>query len=326
MSTNSEDIEELEGPFEQIAGAAGNAGSDGSSDGPTLDISLNGEKVTGATKDVWAGQLISLVASANPDGSEIDDPQWTVPGKIIGGYQVEPPAEGIVTPFDNDSLKNTSVWFYWVSKGSKKVTFRGTVGGIVIEAEVTLNVKKPDFTVVSEKNTPPEMIYRDEKTVRIQKYVLFDRRGQTPEGELTWVQLGTIDTTTVYDTRHFSMGAGLRYLGKGLDGGQFKYPSDPRLEDPPFVETDRNVALSMKRKDSFRDWVMFKHKDAGSIWVPVKSVKWNWRIDISRIGRGPNWRINSKGYLKDLQVIDTDEFPVWDSIIPDPIEQTPINK
>lgn len=329
MTTIENDIEELEGPFEQIAGVEATDGSDGSSDGPILDIYYKDEPVTGQTKDIWVGQFISLVAKGDSPGQIIEDPLWTVPGKIVAGYKVEPATAGVLTPFDTESLKNTFVWFYWAASGSKKVTFRGTINGVRKEVSATFNVQRPTVSVLISKNTKPKIEYLDpplQNKVVLSKTVEWDRHGQTQEGQICWVQLVEGKTTILFDNVNYSQGLGLEFSGKGLDGA-FPYtkPDDPLLQDTPLVGADRHVAFALKDSGKFEDWVLFKHKEPGSIWVPLKKMEWFWWANASRIGPSKKWTIDAMDYEKNPQARDSDEFPVWDSLVPDPPVLNPIN-
>lgn len=299
------------------------------SDGPSLEIYYKDEKVTGTTKDVWVGQLITLVAKSDPAGQNIKDPAWTVPDKIVGGYKAEV-SKGEVTKFDPGSLKNSSVKFYWVTSGSKQVTFKGTINGVVNDVTTTFNVQRPEVTVVinPDKNTKPELADDPAEPNRIilRKEVEWDRHGQSQEGDITWVQRAKVDVTILFDVDHYAQGPGMEFYGDGLDGNEFSYHGgDPVLSDTPQVRTDRRIALSMWRNDSFKDWIMFKHKQAGSIWVPLKKVEWYWWGNASRSGNAGTWTLDSFDYEKNPQAKDADDFPEWDSNIPEPIVLTPIS-
>lgn len=322
------DIEELEGPFEQIAGAAAADGSKGSSDSPSLEIYYKNEKVTGKTKDVWVRQLVSLVAKTDPAGPNIENSVWTIADKIVDGYKVDPPEKGVLTPFNIEKLKNSSVWFYWANSGSKEVTFRGTINGVITDVQATFNVKKPEVTVVINDNAAPQLLFDEENENRVilRKRVEWDRRGQTREGEITWVQLGKIDITVLDDTGNFAVPAGMQYSGEGLDGETFRYDGQNSiLIDTPNVRTDRRIAFSISITETFHDWIMFKHKEEGSIWVPLKKLDWWWWGNASRFGTS-GWTLDSSDYESDPQATDTDMFPVWESNITEPPVLTPIGQ
>lgn len=323
------DIAKLEGPFEQIAGVAATGGSNGSSDGPSLEIYFKDEKVTGKTKDIWVGQLVSLVAKTVPAGVNIENPVWTIADKIVGGYKVDPPTAGVLTPFDIKLLKSSSVWFYWANGGSKQVTFRGKINGVVNDVVATFNVQRPETSMVVSENAPPELIEdpTDKNRMLLRKKIEWDMHGGSQEGQLAWVQLGDVSASIIYDTVHYSFGSGVEYSGSGLDGGFFPTSPPPFLNDKPSIGADRKVALSMLIHDSFHDWIMFKHKDESSIWVPLKRVNWYWFGNASRVGTsGDVWKIDSSDYEKNPQAEDFDEFPTWDSIIPKPPKFTPIGQ
>lgn len=320
------DIDELEGPFEQIAGAVNTVLSDGSAV-PTLEVYFKDKKVTGETKDVWVGQLISLVAKTDPAGQNIEEPVWTVPDKVVGGYKAKV-SEGKVEKFDTKSLKNSSVKFYWVNSGSKEVKFKGKVSGAVKEVTVTFNVKTPDVSMVVDTNSEPTLKPDPDNnnSMMLEKAVVWDRHGQTQEGEIVWVQLGEVSATVLNDTVIYSQGPGFQSDASGLDRPEFPYPSNPTLADTPILSVDRKVALNMWRSDVFRDWIMFKHKDDGSIWVPLKKVEWYWMGSASRVGISGDWTLDSFDYEKNPKAKDTDEFPTWDSFIPSPLVFTPLGQ
>ena len=69
------------------------------SEGPSLEIYFKDEKVTGTTKDIWVGQLVSLMEKSAPAGQNITEPAWTIPDKVVGGYKAETSA-GKVTKFN----------------------------------------------------------------------------------------------------------------------------------------------------------------------------------------------------------------------------------
>lgn len=325
MNQHTDDIEELEGPFEQIAGVAASADGSNGSVGPSLEIYYKDEKVTGTTKDIWVGQLVSLVAKTDPAGQNIENPVWTVAGKVVGGYKVDPPSAGVLTPFDTNSLTNSYVWFYWANSGSKEVTFRGTINGVLTYAVATFNVQRPEVSMVVNTNTKPALTV-DANSVTLTKGVEWDRHGQTQEGELTWVQTGDVNATILFDTTNFKQGPGVEYSGEGLDGGVFKIGTEPLLTDNPAIVGDRHVSLCIWRSDVFKDWIMFKHKDESSIWVPLKKVEWFWLGNASRVGSPDQWTLDSSDYEKNPQAVDTDDFPVWTSTIPKPPVFTPLGQ
>lgn len=303
------------------------AGLMNGSDGPSLEIYYKDEKVTGTTKDVWVGQLISLVAKTDPAGQNIEDPIWTVPDKIVAGYKVSEPNKGEVIKFEKDSLKGGSVWFYWVTGGEKIVTFRGTVNDVIIDVQATFNVRRPEVSMVVNNNDAPELHYI-EGAVAFLKSVELERKGSADEGKLGWVQLIDTITVVVYDSS-YAMGPGWHSAGNGLDGETFLYPPDPDsplFQDNAVVGDSRRVALNIRREDKAEDWIMFKHKQDGSIWVPLKKVTWSWSVYASQAGNTGNWTIDSVDYTKDINATDSDEFPVWDSHISDPPDRIPLGQ
>ena len=291
----------------------------------TLAIFLKDQQVT-ETKDVWVGQFISLVAKTDPAGGNIKEPKWTVAGKIVAGYKVIPSTEGVVTAAKSSDLENSSILFHWVDKGTKAVSFKGKINGVAAEVKVTFNVKAPDVSIVVTANDEPKMLNVADSPNLMQLFKSFglDRHGQSQEGKFAWVQIGNIMGTLIYDTE-YNQGAGITAGGQGLDGG-FPYPGDPAMVDNPTIPFDSRVTLSAWRQDSFKTWLMFQHKEQGSIWVPLKIVEWYWWANASRAGETKTWTLDSFGYEEEPTAVDTSTFPVWDEVIPDPIQYKPLGQ
>ena len=146
------------------------------------------------------------------------------------------------------------------------MNIKGTINGVVKNVLVTFNVKKPEVTMVVSKNDPPEIVLDLTKNrITLEKTVAWDRHGQAQEGEIAWVQLISETATILYDVEHFDKGPGFQYFyGSGLDD-VFPYTKDPVLTDVPATFDDLHIALSIWRNDTFESWIMFKHKDEGSI-------------------------------------------------------------
>ncbi len=116
--------------------------------------------------------------------------------------------------------------------------------------------------------------------------------------------------------------------GGGLDTA-FPYPLGPNFPDLNVFEINDNSATAplaaQNANEGVNDvakvakivvsdratmWLLYKPKPAGSIWVPIDSVDWNWGgTDLLNAGQ---WQVTSEaGIAKNPAGKATDAFPTW---------------
>ena len=114
--------------------------------------------VTGDTETVVVGEPIRLEAFAITDSGDVQQGQWSIPGKTVKHFIVMHEGKNIsgkAIALGEEDLKDPEITFYWWDKSKKPlvVTNRTTVDGKQMTAETRFDVKEPDIRVRTE--VPP---------------------------------------------------------------------------------------------------------------------------------------------------------------------------
>jgi hypothetical protein len=126
---------------------------------PELKIRLLKEgqwvDVTGETQTIVVGEQIRLDALAITDSGDMQQGQWSIPGKTIKNFIVTHEGNNIsgkAVTLKEEDLKNPEITFYWWdrSKKSLSVNYTATVQGKAMTAETQFDVKEPDIRVRTE--------------------------------------------------------------------------------------------------------------------------------------------------------------------------------
>lgn len=281
----------------------------------TIDVKRDGTVITNTTQDVWVGQKINLTAEIQRGQTPPQNLRWTLPGKVIKNYAAGV-SKGEVTPLTE--LSNLSVAFYWVDGGdNRQIQFSATVDGQTLTAKATFNVKRPSSEVRTSTGTIA--IRTEENNQCWLRFGNPDRHGidfsrtmqQGYNGTTCWVQIATTDSW-YKDTNGFCW----QELGQtGLDR-DFPYGSDPTDQDNPGIVIDASVT-KINVDDNFDMWLMYMPAGDGSIWVPLKKVRWGWQATAKKNGTGSGCSLFTvtNSTVKPISITDSTDHPEWTTVI-----------
>lgn len=131
-------------------------------------------------------------------------------------------------------------------------------------------------------------------------------------GEFDWIQVYTPDWSfwnasgKLIDTLN---GSGLDSLNR-TTGGVFygnNPPEDSPYTSPNFISND--VATKIAVADHATMWLMYLPKAAGSIWVPIDSVNWNWGGTDTLVNN--SWSLSNGSWSRNPTGAETNIFPIW---------------
>ena len=326
--TSTTDIEELEGPFEQIAGAAVGAGSSGSSDGAEdVDILLDKTVITGKTVNVDIGEGINLTVRPKGKSVALTKPQWKIPGKKVLTYTATTQL-GSITPFPEKALSDAALKFYWHQGGQMQISVTAdlTKNGntTTVTQQCVINVKRPSLTASGYQmptthttdtiQTPSSTIYNGTYTTT----TILKRQGDKGDGKTCWVQLIPFQNIQLYrdaDLVGFSDATGL--------DTKFPYAAGTpeQFVDNPSVKPTNPGLTAIAAQVKFKTYLMYKSKTTDSIWVPMQVTDWhyNWSGNFG----DAEWTLNhaepqameDAGRLHPISGADTDELPVWANVV-----------
>ncbi len=69
------------------------------------------------------------------------------------------------------------------------------------------------------------------------------------------------------------------------------------------------------RTDNFKAYFMYRPDGAGSIWVTVGVLEWNWYGSISRPTTFNSWTLETAGYTPNPVGHEASELPEWTTTI-----------
>jgi hypothetical protein len=111
--------------------------------------------VTDEMQTVVVGEQLRLKALAMPGSDDLQQGQWTIPGKTVKQFIVTHEGEQIAGKpiYLNDmDLKKPEIAFYWWDKSKKSfpVEYKTTIQGKEMTAKARFDVKEPDIRVTTE--------------------------------------------------------------------------------------------------------------------------------------------------------------------------------
>ena len=296
--------------------------------------------VTDATTPTIVGERINLTASIIPLGINSSSQMWTIPEKIVKGFQGSANQGGSI-PVDPLNTADTS--FIWVDGGgaavedfvSKEVKYDAMIDGQALTSKSTFQVKRPLGHVIPIAINPTTIdTARGNLAIRLgidtqaarDVGIQFRASGitipSTFGGEFQWVQIVT-GNYSVVDSRGTIIFASPANMS--LDGNYPYPPDNPRTaSDSPYLGNlptrTTKVYYNADIDNSSSMWLMFKPSGLDSDWVPLDIVDWKWKVQASNGGFKGSWRITSNIVDPSQSqytptVMATTQYPQWSSVV-----------
>ena len=266
------DIEDIEGPYEQIKKVAVNAGSSGSSDNlGEIEILLNNSVITGQTKEVDIGDGVNLSVRPKRKNVSMSTVKWTVPGKKVLTYTTTTQV-GKKIAFPEKALDNSALKFYWYEGGEMNITVDvqlkdgEKVSNVTAQCKIKVNrpnltmggTQSPTYHVTIPIPLETDTAYKGVYTTSVS----IPRQGDKGEGKTCWLQLITFQNAQLYkdaDLKGFSEQTGLDQ--------EFPYAAGTpeRFVDNPSVNPTYNDFTAIAVQVRFKTYLMYKSKATDSI-------------------------------------------------------------
>ncbi len=282
-----------------------------------VDLTLQTNTVIVGQQMNWYCQLcLTNYGLTNPPLSNF---QWTVPGYVISNYVVAADASSAVV-VTNFPLNNSNVVFYWVDGASNRtVQCSAMVNGATVTGQGAFNVLRPTATITATTSSvgiydifnPPWLQFFDESS--FQEGITFSGTMTIPfgfSGTNEWVQI----VLNPYRALHNTNGVWWVLADNG---------SGPYLDTSyPYTNVTANVAIDspgtpllngyneVTVTNRFKMWLMFK--PTGGLWVPLKTVTWNWSG--TALLSGTNWVLANRSWSTNPPDADAGTiFPQWNN-------------
>lgn len=298
-----------------------------------LRILQDGVDITGQTRNVIVGQPINLSLYTLPSGVSASNIIWehSTRETVVGGYNSsEAKAEVLPLP---DNKQTTYKFYYYkgtITGESNTITLTANVLNKTIKRVANLNVVRPDSSVtVASGNVQISDNFRPGDTYlhfgipQVQggtPGVTFNRISlQKPSGfsgDTHWVQ--TVSLSRGYSDT--SREQWYVWNDSGLDT-QYPYETNFYAEDSPGQILLSKIIYGWKQAsvvDTFNMYLMFKPSIAGSIWVPLKKIPWEWGGFAHSTGTlTTTWILDTTHKIAPI-VSNTYEFPIWSKVVKTP--------
>ncbi len=286
---------------------------------------------------ILVGQKVTLSISC--DEGTISDVLWNIPYVYVKDFKVWDGAAdgdcpsgycGKLYHLDTNDHKQPTITFYWVSKGEKKVTvsFKHTVDGVTKQCtgEITLLVVSPPVqtTRPADANDIGQPTVLPAQPHRVALHTAGGEPGMTfaarvsdfgNNGDWQYTQLAAPDNYA----KQRSDGTCLRRklaTNQGIDF-QFAYhgpwPADGSQHtatDSPGDTLSPEGYTQLAVDIAFHMYIMYKPPGADSIWVPLRSLSWQFSHCSVASADQTTWIIkdnNSQGGTW----VDQTSHPTW---------------
>ena|GEM_PF-2131506 len=301
----------------------------------------------GPVREVSVGQRILLDLSKTAFAAKIDKVKWTIPGKIVRGYDGTVNDAKLFELTETD-LQQTKITFFWVDAADGR-TVRAkirTTSGADEEYVVVYNVKGPKVTAFTAKVDVTRLEKRGGLTgMRFGKLIVspgikWDWNITLPTTHAGYIK--DVQTVLVDRSRIMSLKPGGKETQKWvwkhpkktkphlqLDGhsdGQAAYTAglyEPKFDpgysfhnqgtsDSPHTDLP-SLARTVSINDQFTYFIMFKpatDNPYDAIWVPVAKAKWSWKA--TAVNQGKQWDV-SQPKMKPSIDLKTVDFPMYET-------------
>lgn len=301
---------------------------------PKIKILRNGQDITSTpqnanVQNVTVGERIEL--NTQIIGGTPTSRQWAIPGIAIADYEVsytDPESEtsALVTDLSPEDFTQPSITYYWVDGGNaRSVQYSTVINNKSYTVAAKFNVSKPTATLttttgsvgigtVQVSEMPNDNVFAlhfGKPFVSNQVGIRFNASVTLPSsvtGETIWVQ---VVNSTRKRTPNF--GREQTKQGIGLDT-EFPYdvPNQAITEDSPLEILDPECSYkTVSANDHYTMWLLFKPQTANAIYIPLKSVDWNWSGSGTRSTICGSWTLANPSNTINPIGENTTEHPQW---------------
>jgi hypothetical protein len=304
----------------------------------------------GSAREVVVGQRVELDLTATQFAANLDKVRWTIPGKVVRGYEGTADSAKL-SELTKTDLEQPNISFFWVDAAEGR-TVRAkirTKSGANEEFAAVFNVKGPkmkSFTGKPGKNRrykthgqwklqfgeprvapgvqweweitmPPKHagFIKDIQTVLTDRSeILFLQSGEKKPRKLVWRHPSRTDPHVQLDGTWDEKPDKEPAYTKGLHEEKREAGTsfDAHTEDSP--ENDLpSLARTISITDRFIYYIMFKpatDKPQDAIWVPVARAKWFWKVTANQLDK--QWGL-MQTKMQPIVEKKTVEFPIYES-------------
>jgi hypothetical protein len=300
--------------------------------------------ITNQRADFWAGDLVGLNVGVRGPQSVADDaitePQWTILGDAINGYQ-QTQALGKVLQLTDAVKAQRHVDVHWISAGINEITVSVKVNGDQIYATAQTEIHKPSGTITADQGIvelfnvdglPPNnqthtfVSLGDAFSATEVKGIEFTRSPSEVPGATTFFRQiivrdwhgDTADGRGIWFAQN-----NVTALDSGklrIDDAMLKFHDDPYVDLTLFSEPFR--AVHAYGHADFETYVMWQSSVPGSIPVPLQKLTWSWSYEVTDMNPGgqPDWLATTPAvdpgepsFPQSLAGADCTALPEWDA-------------
>ena len=279
--------------------------------------------VTGLKLPLVVGEPVNLSLKMTPAATDVQTYSWGVTGTTVKNYDH---ATGTKTDLAGADMKNTSISFFWTTAGTWRASIAVNSQNVTKTANVDFIVAAPTAVTLTAKGTsatPPV-------SIRDKRLVFGDPSGEagiyvsgkcTPptKGQAALIQLisskDAVEWNYAFDTSKDTGG----FVLDNTTNAPFYNAPVPAQMTADFDDTPGTVVVNLThtaaaaiRTDEYKTYYMYKSDTAGSIWVPIAMVEWNWNGKVTQAAGV--WTFISRSPVtasKKWNGKPTTEFPEW---------------
>jgi len=299
---------------------------------PKVEITDEDDDVITTTEDVSVGSKMHLKTKIEPSGLTADDYKWTVPEKLVEGYDKTDLGNGRskaeVDEMEKEDFENSTITFYWVDGADgRDVSVSCTIEGVPCTDTVQFNVKRPTTSnsdIISDGDIEVTGLKLHYGSLTIPGFgwdIIVHGVGFPGEIKFTQVMAADVQRTKIdnstesWKVPEWWLDVADPYAGKQESLTPGFGSQVLSMVDAPAIPLPADYKKMDNKFEKFKTYLMFKPDGTDSIWVPLKIVLWAWDAIAESTDEGTTWTETSEGeFPSPGPPIDfpTIQFPEWD--------------
>ena len=284
----------------------------------------NGKDITDKTADEASGAKIVLDCG-NSLNKAMTAFVWTKTGAgVIANYVVSKQT-GTITPFDVANLKKKTFPLYDVMAETVDLTVTITLAdATTVTGKASIKFSKPEKTftgkidVVQIVNLGGGKFELSLGNFPASKPGALFTGGYTPPPSGTTATFQFIES--VFTVNKDPDGRAITTTGTNLSDNNIPYKLGTTtivMDDTPGEPLNVLIESSVTHASKFKTWLMFKPDSADSIYVPLKSINWEWG-GVATLNAGKNgYDLTSPSQLMAAPVSQDGMPPTWTKTAPE---------